>query len=324
MTETAHAIRIAAAGGPEVLAWTEVDVPEPGAGQALVRVATAGVNLIDTYHRTGLYPMEFPFTPGVEGAGTVERTAGDVDVAPGDRVTWIMTLGSYAEYAVVDADRLVRIPDGVPTDVAAAVMLQGMTAHYLAHDTFTLAEGISCLIHAGAGGVGHLLIQIAKELGANVFATVGTAEKAEVASAMGADHVIVYSEVDFAEEVERLAGQRPLDIIYDGVGAATFAKGLGLLRPRGMMVTFGNASGPPDPVPPLDLMRHGSLFLTRPTLNDYIPTREELERRASDLFSHLERGLQVVIGTRVPMAEAAEAHRALESRSTTGKVLLEA
>jgi len=322
MTDTAHAIRIAAAGGPEVMDWTEVDVPEPGTGQALVRIEAAGVNFIDTYHRSGLYPMDFPFTPGVEGAGVVESVVGESKLAPGDRVAWMMNLGSYAEYIVVDLDRLVAIPDGVATDVAAAVMLQGATAHYLAHDTFPLSAGTTCLIHAGAGGVGHLLIQIAKDLGATVFATVGTSEKAAVAEAMGADHVIDYKTNPFADEVERIAGSRPLDVIYDGVGAATFDAGLGLLRPKGMMVTFGNASGPPDPVPPLDLTRHGSLFLTRPALTDYIATRKDLERRTDDLFSHLERGLQVVIGTKVPLAQAAEAHRVLESRGTTGKVLL--
>ncbi len=320
----AHAIRIAEAGGPEVLQWGEVEVPEPGEDEALVKVAAAGVNFIDTYHRTGLYPVEYPFTPGVEGAGTIERIAGESDLAPGDRVAWTMVLGTYAEYAVVGLDSLIKIPDGVATDVASSVMLQGTTAHYLAHDTFPLSDGATCLIHAGAGGVGHLLIQIAKDLGATVFATVGSAEKAEVARRVGADHVIDYSVADFAADVERIAGPRPLDVVYDGVGAATLDAGLGLLRPRGTMVTFGNASGAPPPVAPLELMRHGSLYLTRPTLGDYTSSRTDLERRTTDIFSHLQRGLEVVIGTRLPLAQAADAHRALEGRGTIGKVLLEA
>ena len=320
----AHAIRVAEAGGPEVLEWAEVEAPKPGDGQALVKVAAAGVNFIDTYHRTGLYPVDFPFTPGVEGAGTIEDIAGASDLAPGNRVAWTMVLGSYAEYAVVDLDRLVRIPNGVATDVAASVMLQGTTAHYLAHDTFPLFDGATCLIHAGAGGVGHLLIQLAKDLGAKVFATVGNPEKAEVARRVGADHVIEYSEVDFAAEVERIAGPRPLDVVYDGVGATTLEAGLGLLRPRGTMVTFGNASGAPPAVPPLELMRHGSLYLTRPTLGDYTATPADLARRVTEIFNHLQRGMEVVIGARMPLAGAADAHRALEGRGTIGKVLLEA
>lgn len=323
MNETTQAVRVAVAGGPDVMEWTEIPTPQPADGQALVRVEAAGVNFIDTYQRSGLYPMGFPFTPGVEGAGTVEAVVGSTDVSPGDRVAWTMVVGSYAEYAVVDVDRLVLLPDEVPTEVAAAIMLQGATAHYLAHDTFPLTADSTCLIHAGAGGVGHLLVQIAKDIGATVFTTVGTAEKASLARELGADHVIEYNEVDFAQAIEHVAGPRPLDVVYDGVGAATFAAGLTLLKPRGMMVTFGNASGPPEPLSPLELMRQGSLYLTRPSLGQYIATREELTRRTSDLFAHVARGLRVVIGDRLPLAQAADAHRALEGRATTGKLILE-
>ncbi len=320
-----QAIRVASAGGPEVLEWAETEVPEPGPGQVLVRVVAAGVNFIDTYQRGGLYPMDLPFTPGLEGAGFVESRASDVtDLEIGARVAWPATLGSYAQFAAVPADRLVPVPDAVDLDLAAATMLQGMTAHYLALSTFPLEAGQSCLIHAGAGGVGQLLIQIAKRQGAKVFATVGTAEKAELARAAGADHVIIYTEHDFQVEIERIAGPKAIDVVYDGVGADTVGAGMELLRPRGMMVTFGNASGPPPDVSAFQLMRLGSLLYTRPSLKDYIATRSELEERAFDLFRWIEDGqLNVSIGARFPLADAAEAHRALEGRKTTGKVLLD-
>lgn len=319
-----RAIIIEQAGGPEVL--TPADIPEPEAaeGSVVLEVAAAGLNFIDTYQRGGLYPMRFPFVPGLEGAGTVVAVGGGVtDWSVGDRVAYSSSQGAYAERAVVPSGQLVPVPDDVELDVAAAVMLQGMTAHYLALDTFPLVSGSTCLVHAGAGGVGLLLIQMAKRAGATVFTTVGTPDKMELARAAGADHVINYSEQDFAEAIVEIAGERPLDVIYDGVGKTTFAKGLGLLARRGLMVTFGNASGPPDPVNVLDLMRNGSLYVTRPTLFDYVASTEELRGRAGDLFHWIAAGdLDVRIGARYELADAADAHRALEGRQTTGKVLI--
>lgn len=318
------AIVIPRTGGPEVLEWTDVAEPSVGRGQLLVAVAAAGLNFIDTYHRSGLYPMDFPLIPGQEGAGTVVGVGDGVDgFEAGDRVAWASGIGSYAERVTLDAARVVPVPDGVRSEVAAAVMLQGLTAHYLVTDTFPLGAGDRCLIHAGAGGVGLLLIQLAKLKGAEVFTTVGSAEKADLARQAGADHVIEYRDVDFGDAVESVAGRRPLDVVYDGVGAAVFDRSLELLRPRGMMVQFGNASGAVDPVAPLRLARGGSLFLTRPILGDYIADRGEFLRRCRDLFEWIEAGtLRVRIGATYPMADAAEAHRALESRRTTGKVLL--
>lgn len=320
-----HAIRIASTGGPEALEWVEVADPEPGEGEILVEVEAAGLNFIDTYHRSGLYPVELPFVPGVEGAGRVRAVGSGVDrFAPGDRVAWAMTPGSYAEMAVVPAETAVAVPDDVGTDLAAAVLLQGMTAHYLAFDTFPLSRGDRCLVHAGAGGVGLLLIQIAKMRGAEVFTTAGSMEKLELAKAAGADHLINYRETDFAQRVREIAGtDKPLDVVYDQVGKAVFTSSLDLIRPRGLMAQVGNASGPADPISPLELSRRGSLYLTRPTLGHYIATREELERRAGDLFSWIADGsLRVTVGDRIPLREAAEAHRRLEGRQTTGKVLL--
>jgi len=312
-------------GGPEVLEWGPLELAEPGPGQIAVNVTAAGVNFIDVYHRTGLYPLPLPFTPGFEGAGVVEAVGVDVSLEIGARVAWSTAPGSYAERVVMAADVVVEVPDSVGLDTAAAVMLQGLTAHYLSHDTYSLAEGDSCLIHAGAGGVGNLLIQMAKARGATVFATVGSSEKAEVAREAGADHVIDYSTADFGDAIEEIAGPRPLAVVYDGVGAATFERGLGLLGRRGTMVTFGNASGPPAPVDPLELARHGSVYVTRPTLRDYTGTRDELLQRTDDLFRWIAAGdLEVRIGSRFPLSEAATAHRALEGRRTTGKVLLEA
>ncbi len=304
--------------------WRELPAPEADAGEIVVEVVAAGLNYIDTYHRTGLYPMSLPFTPGLEGSGTVVSVGDGVsDRAVGDRVAWTGSIGSYAERVKMPAATAVAVPDGVDLEIAAAVPLQGMTAHYLAVDTFPLSPGDRCLVHAGAGGVGLLLVQIAKLRGAEVFATVGSAEKAELARAAGADHTILYRDVDFAEAITEIAGDRPLDVVYDGVGKSVFAASLTLLRPRGMMVTFGNASGPVDPLSPLDLSRNGSLYLTRPTLFDYIATPEDLQRRAGDLFGWISGGqLDVRVGARFALRDAADAHRALEGRQTAGKVLL--
>lgn len=316
-------IQVSEHGGPEVLVPADVEVDRPGSGEVLIDVAAAGVNFIDTYHRTGLYPLDLPFVPGMEGAGTVMEVGPGVDLRPGDRVAWAEASGSYAERVIAPAEVLVPVPDDVDLETAAAVMLQGMTAHYLVTDTFPLGPGDRCLIHAAAGGVGLLLVQLAKRMGAEVFGTVGSAEKAELAAAAGADHVIPYREQDFADAVRSTVGEKGLDVVYDGVGRAVFDASLELLRMRGMMVTFGNASGPVEPVSPLRLSQAGSLFLTRPTLFHYIATREDLERRASDLFGWIAAGeLSVRIGERLPLDRAAEAHRLLEGRQTTGKVLL--
>jgi NADPH2:quinone reductase len=319
-----HAIQISEVGGPEVLRWAETPSPLPAPGEVVVRLTAAGLNYIDTYHRRGLYPRDLPFVPGLEGAGTVEMLgAGIEDWQVGDRVAWTDIDGSYAERVAVPVERAVRVPGGIDLETAAAVMLQGVTAHYLATDTFTLGPGHRCLIHAGAGGVGQLLIQIAKLLGAEVVATAGGEEKVALAVAAGADHVVDYTKVDFVEAVEALVGKRAIDVVYDGVGAATFDGGLQVLCRRGLLVTFGNASGPVPPVTPLQLAQGGSLFLTRPTMKDYIATRVELESRVSDLFEWIQEDrLQVRVGARFALAEAAEAHRALESRATAGKVLL--
>lgn len=318
------AIVIEHTGGPEVLEWKDAGDPSAGPGQVVAEVAAAGLNFIDTYHRGGLYPMKFPLIPGVEGAGTIVEVGSDVDgLAVGDRVAWTLLTGSYAEKVALAANRIVPVPDGVSLEVAAAVMLQGTTAHYLVTDTFPLSAGDRCLVHAGAGGVGLLLIQLAKMKGAEVFTTVGSEEKAELARGAGADHVILYRDVDFGDAVESVLGPHRLDVVYDGVGQAVFDRSLELLRPRGMMVQFGNASGAVEPVEPLRLSRGGSLFLTRPTLGNYIATREELLERTRDLFAWIEAGtLDVRIGATFPMEKADDAHRALESRQTTGKVLL--
>ena len=310
-------------GGPEVLGVEQVDEPAPGPGEAVVEAAAAGLNFIDTYHRSGLYPVELPFTPGLEAAGTVSAVGPGVDeLAEGDRVAFCTAIGAYAEKTAVPADRLVPVPDDISPDLAAAVMLQGLTAHYLATSTYPLEEGSACLIHAGAGGVGLLLIQMAKRLGATVYTTVGTDGKARLAAGAGADHVIVYTREDFAERVREIGGERPLDVVYDGVGKATVAAGFGLLRRRGVMAAFGNASGAVDPIDPLVLSSHGSLFFTRPTLFDHAADRAELLGRAGQVFDWMRDGLKVRIGARYPLEEAAEAHRALEGRKTSGKVLI--
>jgi NADPH2:quinone reductase len=319
-----RAIRIQTTGGPEVLREEQVPVPTPGTGEALVRVEFAGVNFIDTYKRTGLYKVPLPTTLGEEGAGVVETVgAGVTEVNPGDRVAWASMIGAYAEHAVIPSARLVPLPRGVDTRTAAAVMLQGMTAHYLATTTRPLAKGDRCLVHAAAGGVGLLLVQIAKRRGAFVIGTAGSDEKAELARNAGADHVIVYSRQDFVAETKRLTDARGVHVVYDSVGKTTFLPGLDTLAPRGMMVSFGQSSGANPPIDPLILSQKGSLFLTRPTLAHYIATREDLLSRAGDLFEWIGRGeLDVRIGAEFPLEQAADAHRALEGRKTTGKVLL--
>jgi NADPH2:quinone reductase len=311
-------------GGPEQLRIVEMPKPEPGPGQALVKIAAAGVNFIDIYQRTGLYKVDPPITLGMEGAGVVEAVGeGVTEVAPGDRVAYAMARGSYAEYAVVPAWMLVKLPPALDFQSAAAAMLQGMTAHYLTHSTYPLKAGDSCLIHAAAGGVGLLLVQMAKMRGARVFGTVSTPAKAELARQAGADVVILYTEQDFLEVVRRETNGRGVDVVYDSVGAATWEKSLDCLRPRGMMVSFGNASGPVPPFQPLILSQKGSLFLTRPTLGHYTATREELLWRAGDVLSWVQDGrLKLRIERVYKLEEAAEAHRALESRATSGKLLI--
>ena len=319
-----RAIRINQTGGPEVLAYESVPVPHPPAGHALIRVEAAGVNFIDVYKRTGLYKVSLPVTPGEEGAGTIVRVgAGTTGVAEGDRVAWAGVLGAYAEYAVVPAERLVRLPNGVSAATASALMLQGMTAHYLATSTRPLAPGDTCIVHAAAGGVGLLLVQLARRRGARVLATAGSDAKADIVRAAGADHVVVYTREDFVAEAKRFTEGRGVDVVYDSVGRTTFLPGLDALAPRGMMVLFGQSSGPVDPIDPQLLNRKGSLFLTRPTLVHYTATTEELRRRAQELFELVEsEQLMVSIGAQFPLERATEAHRALEGRRTTGKVLL--
>ncbi|MPZ54125.1 MAG: zinc-binding dehydrogenase [Acidimicrobiia bacterium] len=318
------AIGIEAPGGPEQLTTLNKPARSADPGEISVRIEAAGVNFVDTYHRIGLYPLDLPVVLGMEGAGTVDEVGDGVDgVEVGDRVAWSGALGSYADRITMSADTVVPVPEDVSTEIAAALMLQGLTAHYLVNSTYPVQEGDRVLIHAGAGGVGGLAIQLAVRAGAEVFTTVGTAEKEEIASSAGAHHVIRYDQTDFAEEITKIAGPRPLAVVYDGVGATTFDGSISTLRPRGMMVTFGNASGPVEPVSPLVLSQNGSLFLTRPTLASYTATKEELRYRADELFVLVGSGdLAVRIGRTFPLDEAADAHRALEGRQTTGKVLL--
>jgi len=318
------AIVINHTGSEDVLVLADADDPVPQPDQVLVEVSAAGVNFIDIYQRSGLYQMSLPYIPGSEGAGTIVAVGTEVTtLAVGDNVAWTGHLGSYAQLVAIPAAGVVRVPDGVTNREAAAAMLQGVTAHYLVTSTFELGAGHRCLIHAGAGGVGAILIQMAKRVGAEVFATVGTHDKAEIASAAGADHVIVYTEIDFAAAVTDIAGPKCLDVVYDGVGQSVFMDSIKLLRRRGTMATFGNASGPVDPIPPLLLSQLGSLFLTRPSLGDYMQTREELEWRTSELFAWMASGdVNISIGLELPLASAADAHRLLGGRDTTGKVLL--
>ena len=300
-------------------------MPHPAPGQALVRIAASGVNFIDIYFRTGLYKADAPIALGSEGAGTVEAVGeGVTEVAPGDRVAYAMARGSYAEYAVVPAASLVKIPAHVDFQTAAAAMLQGMTAHYLTHSTFPLKAGDTCLVHAAAGGTGGLIVQMAKNLGARVFGTVSTSEKARIAREAGADEVILYTEQEFDVEARRLTGGRGVDVVYDSVGKTTFDKSLNSLRPRGTLALFGQSSGSVPPFDPTVLNGKGSLFLTRPSLGHYLLTREELLWRAGELLGAIDAGkLRLRIDRTYPLADAASAHRDLESRKTAGKLVLD-
>jgi len=319
-----HAIQIQETGGPEVLKWAEVEVGEPGPGQVKLRQDAAGLNYIDVYHRTGLYPQQLPFIPGVEGAGFVEAVGPDVaGLNLGDRVAYAGPIGSYAEERLIAADRLVKLPDAISTEAAAAMMLQGMTAHMLLRSVHRVQPGETILIHAAAGGVGLIVCQWAKALGATVIGTVGTDDKAELARAHGCDHPIVYTRQDFVAEVARITEGAKLPVVYDSVGKDTFMQSLDCLAPRGMMVSFGNASGPVDPFPPGLLAQKGSLFLTRPTLFTYIAARDELETAARELFEVVESGkVRVEVKQRYALDDAAQAHRDLEARKTTGSTVL--
>ncbi len=317
-------IQIAQYGGPDAMKLVDAPTPSPGPGQALVKIAAAGVNFIDVYFRSGLYKADLPFTPGSEGSGVVEAVGANVtEVKPGDRVAYAMTRGSYSEYALVPGAQAVTLPDSVDFDTAAAAMLQGMTAHYLTHSTYPLTPGDKALVHAAAGGAGGLIVQMAKMLGATVYGTVGSEEKAAIAREAGADETILYNEQDFAAEVKRLTGGKGVDVIYDSVGATTFLKGLDILRPRGTMALFGQSSGTVQPIDPNILNPKGSLFLTRPSLAHHVLTREELLWRARDVLGWIGSGkLKLRIDKRYLLADAAQAHRDLEGRRTAGKLLL--
>jgi NADPH:quinone reductase len=317
-------IQVRETGGPEKMELVDAPIPTPGPNQALVRIAAIGVNFIDVYFRSGLYKAETPFTPGSEAAGTVEAVGpGVVDVAPGDRVAYAMVRGSYAEYAVVPAAHLVKLPDGVDVKAAAAAMLQGMTAHYLTHSTYEIKRGEVCLVHAAAGGAGRLIAQMAHTRGARVIGTVSTEEKAAAARESGVDDAIIYTKLDFETEVKRLTNGRGVDVVYDSVGKTTFDKSLACLRPRGMLALFGQSSGPVPPIDAQVLNTRGSLYLTRPSLAHYVLTRDELLWRAGDVLNAVASGqLKVRIDHTYPLAEAATAHRDLESRKTIGKLLL--
>lgn len=316
-------MRVHAFGGPEALQRDEVPVPVPGPGQARVRLEAIGLNFHDCYTRSGLYQVPLPYTPGIEAAGVVDAVGpGVTDVHPGARVAYALAAPAYGEYAVAAADRLVPLPPGVSAELAAAMLLQGLTAHYLACSTFPLRPGHRILVHAAAGGTGLLLIQIAKRLGATVYGTAGSRAKADLALAAGADAAVLYNEADFAAEVQRLTGGEGVDAVYDSVGEATFAGSLRCLAPRGTLVSFGQSSGAVSPISPLALI-NGSLYLTRPHLRDYIRTRAELLGRAADLFGWLAAGeLSVRIDSRFALTAAADAHRRLESRQSAGKMLL--
>ncbi len=319
-----HAIRVHEAGGPEVLHWEEVEVGDPGPGQVRLRQQAVGLNYIDVYHRTGLYPQQLPFTPGTEGAGTVEAVGENVTgPMPGDRVAYAGPTGGYAEERLIDAERLVKLPDEIPFQQAAAMMLQGMTVRMLLRGVHAVQTGETILVHAAAGGVGLIMCQWAKAIGATVIGTVSTYDKAEMARAHGCDHPIIYTRQDFVTEVERITGGAKLPVVYDSVGKDTFLKSLDCLHPRALMVSYGNASGSPDPIPPNLLAQKGSLFLTRPTLFHYIAKREELEQSAKELFDIVLSGkVKIEIGQTFPLEAAAEAHRALEARKTTGSTVL--
>ncbi len=319
-----NAIRVLRTGGPEVLRYEELPTPTPGPRDALVKIEATGVNYADVYQRTGIYGWALPFTVGLEAAGVVEEVGPQVsELRPGDRVAYAGVPGAYATHAVVPAERLVKIPRGLDARTAAAAMLQGMTAHYLSHSTYPLKAGDMALVHAAAGGVGLLLVQMAKMRGARVIGTVSTEAKAVLAREAGADNVILYTQQDFEAEVKRLTGGRGVQVVYDGVGKTTFEKSLNCLAPRGYLVLFGQSSGP---VPPFDaqvLNAKGSLFLTRPTMGHHIATREELLQRAGDVLGWVASGrLKLRIDRTFPLADAAEAHRRLESRQSAGKILL--
>jgi NADPH:quinone reductase len=318
------AIQIKKTGGPEALTLADLPVPKPRPNEAVVKIAAIGVNFIDVYFREGRYPAQLPFTDGQEAAGAVTEIGSEVkSLKPGDRVAYTGAIGSYAEYAAVPADRLVKVPEGISDEQAAAAMLQGMTAHYLTHSTYPLKKGEIALIHAAAGGVGLLLVQMAKNLGARVIGTAGTEEKAGLARDAGADDVIVYTKRDFEAETKRITGGQGVHVIYDGVGKSTFDQDLNILRPRGYLVLFGGASGAVPPFDPIKLSQKGSLFLTRPSLMHYISSREELEQRANDIFRMIAAGkLKLRIGHTYKLQEVQQAHRDLEGRKTTGKVLL--
>lgn len=319
-----RAIRVHRTGGPEVLEAEDVAEPEPGPGEARVRVELAGVNFVDVYHRTGLYPKELPFTPGVEGAGVVEAVGeGVTRVTEGDRVAWAMSPGSYAEQAVVPAWRLVRVPNDVSLELATALMVQGMTAHYLVTSTYPLGPDDVALVHAAAGGVGLLLVQLARAAGATVIGTCSTEEKARRVLDHGADHVIRYTQQDFETETKRLTDGQGATVVYDSVGRSTFGDSLDSLRPRGWMVLYGQASGKVEPLDPGVLASKGSLFLTRPSLAHYTRDADEVEWRAGDVLGRVQRGeVRVRVHDVLPLEDAAEAHQRLESRSTSGKLLL--
>jgi NADPH:quinone reductase len=318
------AIQVKKPGGPEALELVELPVPQPKPNEAVVKVAASGVNFIDAYHREGRYPVPLPFVIGQEGAGVVSAVGAEVKtVKEGDRVAWAGVMGSYAEYAAVPADRLVKVPAGVSDREAAAIMLQGMTAHYLAYTTFPLKGGDTALIHAAAGGVGLLLVQLAHNIGVRVIGTVSTEEKARLAREAGADEIIFYTKDDFETETKRLTDSKGVDVVYDSVGKTTFLKGLNILRPRGMMALFGGSSGAAPSLDPIVLTQKGSLFLTRPSLNQYIATRAELEMRADALFEMIaDKKLKLRIEHIYRLEEAQQAHRDLEGRKTTGKLLL--
>ena len=319
-----HAIRVHEIGGPEVLKWEEVEVGEPGPGEIRLRQEAAGVNFIDVYHRTGLNPQPLPFIPGVEGAGVVEAIGSDVtSMQVGDRVAYGGPVGGYAEVRLIPADRVVKLPDGISAEAAAAMMLKGMTAEMLLRRVYPVKPEDAILVHAAAGGVGLILCQWAKALGATVIGTVGSDEKADLARAHGCDHPIVYTRQDFVAEVERITDGAKVAVVYDGVGRDTFMKSLDCLARRGMMASFGNSSGPVDPFDALLLARKGSLFLTRPTLYDYTLDPADLQLSAHALFDVVESGkVKIEIGQRFPLKDAAEAHRALEGRRTSGSTVL--
>jgi NADPH2:quinone reductase len=321
---TVKAIRVHATGGPEVLRYEEVPFPVPGPGQALVQIEAVGLNFIEVYQRTGLYPRPLPFIPGSEAGGIIVELGADVTgLSVGQRVASQSFAGAYAEYSLAAADRLIALPAGVTTRIGAAIMLQGMTAHYLVHSTYPLGPRDSCLIHAAAGGMGLLLCQMARRRGARVIGTVSTEEKAVLAREAGANEVILYTQQDFEVETKRLTDGRGVQVVYDSVGRTTFMKGLDCLVPRGMMVLYGQSSGPVGPFDAQILNQKGSLFLTRPSLGHYVATRAELKERAFAVLGWVSQGaLKVRIGREFPLAAAAEAHRELEGRRTTGKVLL--